>query len=215
MDFNDGEREQIDALKQWWKTYGKAVVVGVFLGLVALIGYQQWTAYTKSLGETASMEYELLMQALALDDNQAVRDRGTRLVDNYGGTPYANLAALALAKVYVEDADYPAAKGYLQRVMDNPELAELEHVARLRMARLMLAEGNASGALSLLQAAQPGSFKGLYDELIGDCHMALDNRDMARQAYEQALAADFQSDTATLEMKLDELGGREAESSSS
>ena len=210
MDFNDSEREQIDAFKQWWASYGKAIVVGVFLGLVALIGYQQWTAYTKSMGETASMEYELLIQALAQDDAQAVRDRGSRLVENYGSTPYANLAALALAKVYVEERDYAAAKGYLQRVLDKPGLAALEHVARLRMARLMLAEGDADGALSLLQAAQPGSFKGLYDELIGDSHLALDNREMARQAYEQALAADHHSDTATLEMKLDELGGAES-----
>lgn len=210
MDVTDSEREQIESLKHWWKTYGKAIVVGAFLGLVALIGYQQWTAYTKSMGETASMEYELLMQAQAQGDDQSVRDRGARLVENYKGTPYANLAALALAKVHVDAGEYAAAKGYLRQVLDTPGLAPLEHVARLRLARLMLAEGDATGALSLLQAAQPGSFKGLYDELIGDSHVAMDNPDMARHAYEQALAAEHHADTATLEMKLDELGGAES-----
>jgi predicted negative regulator of RcsB-dependent stress response len=204
----ESEREQIDAIKKWWNENGKAIVIGVILGLGSLIGWQQWQASVKAQRETASMEYDLLLSELDKKNYQGVKDHGARILSDFSNTPYAASAALALAKVDVEENDYAAAKTYLQMVIDQDKQPQLKQVAQLRKARLLLAEGETDQALALLKSVKAGGFTVAVNELEGDIQVALGNRDLARTAYQRALdAAEQGMDTSVLQMKLDDLGG--------
>ncbi len=211
MEVYDSEREQIEAIKKWWKENGKAVVTGLVLGLVALVGWQQWSAYTTSARETASIEYNLMMQALEQGDSEGARQRGLRILGEYGSTPYATLAALGLARLAVESDDLAAARAHLQLVIDTAAQEEIGHVARVRLARLMIAEQQPGQALKLLEAAEAGGFAALYDEIKGDAHAAMGNAAKARAAYERAISAyeEEGADTSFVKIKLDELGTAE------
>ena len=144
---------------------------------------------------------------------QAVKDRGTRIVSDFQKTPYAALSAMSLAKVAVEENDLVSAKTYLQMVIDQDKQPQLKQVAQLRMVRLLLAEDNASQALTLLKGVKTGGFAFAVNELEGDIHVALGNRDEARAAYQRAMdAIEPGMDTGQLQMKLDDVGGPEANS---
>ncbi len=208
MEVYDSEREQIEAMKKWWQQNGKAVITGLVLGVATLIGWQQWSAYITTSRETASVEYDVLMQELEMGQSDAARERGLRIIANYDNTPYAVLAALAVAKVTLESGDLVAARAHLESVIANAEQVELQHLARVRLARIQIAEGEPGRALTALQSASVAGFEGLYDEVIGDAHVALGNSEQARSAYESAIAIFDEKgvDTSFLRIKLDELG---------
>ncbi len=213
MEVYESEQEQIDALKKWWKENGKAVIVGAILGFGSLIGWQQWQANVQSQGESASLEYDVLLADLENNKYQEVKDRGAHILSNFQDTSYAALSAMSLAKVYVEEGDFDSAKTYLQIVIDQNDQPQLKQVAQLRLARLLLADGDAAQALSKLKAVKVGGFGAVVNELEGDIQVALGNRDKARAAYQQALdAIETGVDASLLKMKLDDVGGPEADS---
>jgi len=201
------EQEQIEAIKKWWKQNGKAVITGLILGLACLVGWQQWQASTQTARETASLEYSILLNELQAESYDAVRERASRILSLYGGTPYAAMAAMAAAKVNVETGELSAARTHLQLVIDTSKQEELVYVARARLARLMIDDGQASAAITLLKGVAAPAFDALYQEIIGDAYVAQDDSEQARAAYSAALASlDEGEDSSILQMKLDELG---------
>ncbi|HHJ80598.1 MAG TPA: tetratricopeptide repeat protein [Candidatus Tenderia electrophaga] len=213
MEVYESEQEQIDAIKKWWKENGKAVIIGAILGFGSLIGWQQWQANTQAQRESASLEYDVLLADLENKKYQQVKDRGARILSNYQDTSYAPLSAMSLAKVYVEEGDFASAKTYLQVAMDQDDQPQLKQIAQLRLARLLLADGDATQALSQLKAMKVGGFAAVVNELEGDIQVALGNRAQARIAYQQALdTIEAGVDAALLQMKLDDVGGPEADS---
>jgi predicted negative regulator of RcsB-dependent stress response len=206
----ESERDQLDALKKWWQHNSKAIIIGTILGLGSLIGWQQWQASTQAARESASLEYDVLLADLENHNYQGVKDRGANILNKFQGTPYAALTALAVAKVNVEEGDLAAARTYLQMVIDQKDQPQLQHVARLRLAQLLLAQDQAQQALDLVKAIDAAGFASAYDELKGDIHVALGNIAEARSAYERAIAAmDAAVDQTVIKMKLDDLGETE------
>jgi len=209
----ESEQEQIEAIKKWWKENGKAVIVGAILGFGSLIGWQQWQANEKTQRESASLEYDVLLADLENSNYQEVKNRGAHILSNFQDTSYAALSAMSLAKVYVEEGDLNSAKTYLQVVIDQDDQPQLKQVAQLRLVRLYLAEGDAAQALTKLKAIKVGGFGAVVNELEGDIQVALGNRGQARVAYQQALdAIETGVDASLLQMKLDDVGGPEADS---
>lgn len=211
MQVYDSEREQLDAIKQWWKENGKAIVIGAILGIGSLIGWQQWQANVQAARETASVEYDLMLAELENGNPEGVKERAGRILGEYPKTPYAVLSALSLARVYMDEGDAATARAYLQQVVEQDKQPQLKQVAQLRLARLLLAEGEAGQALTLVNGMAPSGFEVPLNELRGDIHIAQGDRDEARAAYQRALEA-FEPglDSTMLQMKLDEVGGPEA-----
>lgn len=199
--------------QKWWKENGKAIIIGAILGFGSLIGWQQWQANVQAGREMASLDYDVMLAELENSNYQGVKERGSRILSDFSDTPYAVLSAMTLAKVYVEEGDFASAKTYLQLVIDQDKQPQLKQVAQLRMARLLLAEGDASQALSMLNSIEVGGFGVAVNELEGDIHVALGNKDQARAAYQRALDAIEQGlDPSVLQMKLDDVGGPEVDS---
>jgi predicted negative regulator of RcsB-dependent stress response len=111
------------------------------------------------------------------------------LVSDYSGSPYATLAALAMAKLRVEDGELEAAQTQLQWAVDNAGADYLRTIARLRLARVKLALGDPDGAEAELAAAGPAAdTEAVFVELRGDILSARGDLDGAAAAYGQALA---------------------------
>ena len=70
-------------------------------------------------GEEASNIYFTLENALAKGEEGIVTDRAGTLIGQYTKTPYATLAALALAKQKLEQGELEAAQAQLQWALDN------------------------------------------------------------------------------------------------
>lgn len=189
MDVHETEEQQVEALKKWWKENGSSIITGVLLGLAVLFGARTWFSYQETQAGNASNIYSVMMSALDNGQEAAVTEQAGILIADYSGTPYATLAALALAKVKLGQGELAAAHAQLQWALENTSSDVLRHTVRLRLARVMIDEDNLGGAESLLAESTPEpAFDPLYAELRGDIQLARGNASIARAEYEQALA---------------------------
>ncbi len=206
MDHYQTDDERVESIKKWWSSNGSSVITGIVMGVAVIVGWQYWTSYKASQGEEASSIYELVMTALQDGKIEVVEVQGTRILDEYSGTPYATLAALSLAKVAVDQGEYDMAMGYLEWVIANSDQVAMTNVARLRLARVMLAVGRLDEAQAELTKVTDASFTAEKEELKGDIHVAANEPGKARAAYEAARAASgFRGAADWLQMKLDDL----------
>ena len=189
MDVNLTDDEKLAEVKKWWGENGGSIITGVVLGLAVLFGSKAWFAYQDRKAETASNIYTTLMVALERGQNQIVSEKAGVLVSDYTGTPYATLAALALARMNIEADELAVAQSHLQWVIDNTHSDLTRETARLRLARVMIAMDNLDGALALLDQAEPDSaFDPLYIEVRGDVDVARGDLAAANKTYQAALA---------------------------
>jgi predicted negative regulator of RcsB-dependent stress response len=190
MDAHLTDDEKLAEVKKWWGENGGSIITGVVLGLAVLFGGKAWFAYQERNAETASNIYTTLMTALEGGDEQVVNERAAMLISDYSSTPYAALAALALARINIEADELEAAQSRLQWVMDNSDSDTMRDTARLRMARVLVAMGSLDAATSLLDQATTGTpFDPLYTEVRGDIDVARGDRAAANKAYQAALDA--------------------------
>jgi predicted negative regulator of RcsB-dependent stress response len=190
MEINATEEQQLEAIKGWWKENASSIITGLLLGLALLFGAKSWFAYKDRKAESASNIYVSLMSTLAHGDETLIDDRAGMLIGDYSSTPYAVLAAMALAKQKLGQNELKVAHAQLQWALDRADSGAMKQLVRLRLARVMAAEGNLDGADALLAKLPPDSaFTPLYDEVKGDIFAARGANDKARAEYEVALAA--------------------------
>jgi len=201
------DEDQLEDFKKWWQRNGRSVTTGAVIGLAAVLGLRAWWNYQERQRESASTEYEQFQSDFAQGNIESVLKRGNYLIENYSGTPYAVIAALTLAKVHVDHGELPAAKQQLQWVVDKAKEPELVHIARLRLARVIAAEGDPAAAIKLLEGVDAGAFAASYDELKGDLYAAAGDRDKARAAYHKTITElNAGAGSDLVQMKLDDLG---------
>ena len=190
MDTNLTDEERLDLIKKWWRENGSSIITGVVLGLAVLFGGKAWFSYQETNAQTASNIYVTLMSALEAGDALVVAEKTGVLVSEYGGTPYATLAALAMAKIKIEAGELNDAQAQLRWVLDNSKSEIFRDTARLRLARVLIAMEDLDAAEALLQEPVSGNaFDPLYTEVKGDVNIARGDIPAAHLAYQEALAA--------------------------
>ncbi len=207
MSLEQTEEEQVEALKNWLKKNGSALIFGLALGLAAIGGYRFWTDYQSNQSQKASLIYSNLQNYLVSGDSARVFEAGRQLVKHFSGTPYAALAALGMARMSVESNSLDAAEVHLRWVIKNANQDGLKHIARLRLARVLAAEKKYDQALALVNDNSQASYASLYSEVRGDILYAQKHPEQARSAYQQALETIAEGDRrrALIEMKMDDL----------
>lgn len=202
------DEEQVEALKRWWEKNGKLVIVFGILFVAGVVGGNVWNDFQRANTEKASGEYDLMIQEMQESKTESAMQRGALLMEAHRDSPYASLAALAVAKMEVEKGDLAAAALRLKWVIDNGTMAEVDHVARLRLIRVLLEEKKFDEALGHTNIAEMGKFKAEYDMLKGDIYAAKGDRDQARSAYQAAMDGELSPQTQNeLRLKLDDVGG--------
>jgi predicted negative regulator of RcsB-dependent stress response len=187
---NETEEQQIAQLKKWWSENATSIIVGVAIGLAGVFGSKAWIGYQQGLSERAATIYTVMMQGLDEGNRQRVSERADTLITQYSSTPYASLAALALAKMQSQDGDLDAAGSQLQWVLDNGKVDVVNDTARLRLARVLIAQQRLDEAEVLLgQPRSTTAFDNLYGEVAGDVHSARGDAAGASESYQRALAA--------------------------
>ena len=177
------EEQQVEAIKEWWKQNGSSVLLGIGLGVGAILSWNGWQGYQESKAMEASDKYTEISEAVAAGDTGKVAAIADELRDDHGGSSFAAMASLLEAKVAAESDNLDVAAEQLQWVVDNSSLEELKTVAAIRKARVLLADGKAENALEVLPDVASGGFAGLAAEVRGDIHLALGQSEKAREAY--------------------------------
>ncbi|GJM05488.1 MAG: membrane protein [marine bacterium B5-7] len=208
MDVYKTEEEQVEAIKKWWQENGKSIIAGVVIGITAIFGWRAYDNHTAVQAEQASVLYEQMLVAARTNDEENALVYANRIFDDYKGSTYAVFASLMLAKVAAEAGELEEAETHLRWVVKNSSQAEFEHIARLRLARVLIASDKLELATNTLNVSKPGDFVARYDELRGDIYVKQGKADEAIKAYEKSLANSKGSGDAQtmLQMKLNDLG---------
>lgn len=209
MAYDLEEQEQIATLKGWWKDNGNFVLgalVAVSLAVSGWFGWQNWKA---GQAASAGAQYEALVRAAQGGDLKAMREAGAALAENYAGTVYASLGALASAKTLFDRGDLKGARAQLQWVLDKGASDDFKDLARLRMAAVLLDEKGYDEALKLMEAKPAAALEPQYAAMKGDLLLAKNQPAEAKAAYRAALekAGGSEAFRASVQMRLDALGG--------
>ncbi|AIW18017.1 tetratricopeptide repeat protein [Vibrio coralliilyticus] len=202
MELYDTEEQQVEAIKDWWKENGKAVIFGAVIGLGGLFGWRYYQDSVTAAQEAASESYTKAVQELAAkgaEGEGAVQS----FIDANKETQYAVLAALQLAKVQVEAGSLDEALAQLEWAKTATEDQALNSVISFRLARLKAEQGEFDAAVSELAAINDESWAGRVAELKGDILLRKGDAEGAYAAYTEAQQADDASQT--IQMKLDDL----------
>lgn len=181
--WNDDEK--VEQLKKWWKKYGNLLSTAIVIVLAGLVGWQYWQRHETKISAQASIEYENL---LASEQTQptATANLAEELKKNFSSTPYADLAAFMLAKKAIDVQDYATAIRQLQWVVAHARSKNLAELARIRLARIFLAQDHAQAALDILNTNLQ-VYPGLGALLKGSAYQALGKLNQARIAYQFAV----------------------------
>lgn len=204
MEVYTTENEQVDALRRFFAENGKALAVGVVLGIGALVGWRIWQSHQDSNMLAASQSYQQTSEALAAGKSGDVAAAEQFIQAN--GNSYGVMAALELAKHFVEQKDFAKAEQQLVLAQGKAKEDNLLSVVNLRLARVQLQEKKLDEALKTLDGVKGEGWAAMLADIRGDVLLAKGDAKGAREAYSKGLESNpSQAQQALLRMKLNNL----------
>ena len=200
--------ERAEQVRRFVRDNALVAVLALAVGIGGVAGYRYWQAKRTGGAEHAEAQYETVIAALSSGDRERAGQLSKELRMEHAGSPYADQADLAIAKLSVARRDYDDAAQVLRSVMDGAKDPLLRQVARLRLARVNIEQGKHDEALALLADENAGAFVALYHDARGDAYAAKGDVEAARKEYSEALIADETSpslDSAYVALKRDAL----------
>lgn len=175
--------------KYFWQKYGNAVTTIILIVLLIIVGWQYWQRREVKLTTQASAIYENLLVSYANQNSTQAQALANQIMDDYSRTPYATLAAFLLAKQAVEQNQLSVAIDKLQWVIKQTKDPSFKAIAQIRLARVLLANQQATQALEIINTVEAKDFLAEADAVKGDSYFALKQFPQAKTAYQQALTA--------------------------
>ena len=187
------EEEQVEALKRWWDENGKSTIAAIIIAISGTVIWQTWQGQQEATQAGASDAYQYLMNSLSAaqetGNNEPAISAARELKESFGGTSYAQFAALHLARMQVTEGDLASAETELRWVLaEAPKGSDIAQITELRLARVVAAKGDVDQALAILASAQGGAYAASAAMARGDILNAAGRDAEARAAYTEARA---------------------------
>lgn len=208
MDEYLSEKEQIDAMRSWWKENGTFVIVGLLVGVGAVVGITQWRSAQVAEQEAASVLFEALADEVAENRLEPAAEVADDIYAQYPVSIYADQARLAMARLYMDQGRDQDAAETLQALVDGGSDPQMRMVGRLRLAKVLLYQDKAEEVVALVQDHTETGMGPRFNEVLGDAHFDLGQYAEAEAAYLAALGAPMASqlvDGNLLRMKINDL----------
>jgi predicted negative regulator of RcsB-dependent stress response len=187
MNIYVSEKEQIQLMKDWLKEYGPTILTAIVVFMTVSIGWRYWQQYTTRQKSLASIAYTQMFTARAQHKSEEAQLFANNLVKNFPRSPYASFAAMILAQEAVAANNLAEAKKNLLWVMQHASRDELRELARIRQARILLAQNKPEEVLLLLAQGKSSMYAAAKEEIKGDAFSMQHNRQEGRAAYVKAL----------------------------
>jgi predicted negative regulator of RcsB-dependent stress response len=198
------ENEQVDALRRFFIEYGKALAIGVVIGIGALLGWRYWQSHQQAEMTGASQSYQQASEALT-----GGKADGVALAEKFiekNANNYGVLAALQLAQHEVDQKNFAKAEQQLAWAQGQTKDENLKSLIDLRLARVQLQENKLDDALKTLDLIKATGWVAMAQDIRGDVLVKKGDVKGAREAYSKGLASDAsQSLQGLLRMKLNNL----------
>ena len=201
--------EQGEIVKKWLSENGSAIVMGLVIAFGGLFGFKQWQGWQENSRQAAAVEFEVMTDLLSTGQLDAAVANFQNLQDEYAKSPYTSMAALQFARARIAVNQPDLAVGLYEFVMENGYPKAMKVVARERLARVLLDQGQPDAAMALIDGATDiTGFESRFAEVRGDIHLDQGRVEDAVSAYQEALELlePGAGDRGFLVMKLQSLG---------
>ena len=167
--------------------YGGYVIFGVAAGALLLFGYNYYQNSKRQGQLEASALYEQLTTHVVDSNLDEAEVLAGELGTMYADTSYSAQAKLAIARLYMDQNRDQDAADVLNELLAGDNGAALKHVARLRLAKILLYQDKAQEVVDLLENEDNPAFSAAYGEVLGDAYYALGRIEDAQSAYQRVL----------------------------
>ncbi len=204
MEIYQTEEQQVEAIKSYWQENGNTIIAGIVLGFAGFIGFNVYQDNKLENELTISDNYQILVEN-ASKDKAAFNENAAKFINDNGETSYVSLTALALAKNAAAEKNWAEVKTQLNAAIASAPSEGITGIASLRLARVQVQLAEYEQALATLAKPLPASFTAAVEETKGDTYLLQGKKELARNAYQAAIAADGLASSPALQMKLDDL----------
>ena len=204
MEVYQTEEQQVDAIKSYWKENGSYIIAGLVIGLAGYVGFNFYKDGQVAEETARSDAYQVILENSDKDGAEFTKAGDAFIVEN-SNTSYAALTALSLAKEVASHKDWAQAAKYLTTAIESTPNPGIKGIATVRLARVQIQLAEFDKALTTLSTQLPESFLAAVEEVKGDAYLKQGKTELARNAYQAALAADGSTSSPALQMKLDDL----------
>jgi len=183
---DSADQEQIDQLKYFWSVYGTLITWAVLLVAGAFVAWNGWQYMERSKAAQASALYEEIERSAQAGDMGRVEKSFELMKDKFSGTPYAQQAGLAVAKVQHEKGNDETSRSSLGWVGEHAVDPGYQAIAKLRLAGELLDTKSYEDALKQLNGNFPKEFEPLVADRKGDVYQVQGKRVEAQAEYKKA-----------------------------
>lgn len=202
------EQEQLDELKHFWNKYGNAITWVLIVVFGAIAAWNGWNYWQRQQAAQAAALYDEVERSAGAGDLGRLEQALADVRGKFGGTTYAQQAALLAAKVFIDKGKADAGREALTWVADKASDPGYQATAKLRLAGLMIEAKAYDDALKQLSGPFPASFEPLAADRRGDVYNLQGKKAEAKAEYTKAYQGlDGRSELRQLvEVKLNALG---------
>ncbi|MCT4701473.1 YfgM family protein [Enterobacteriaceae bacterium H20N1] len=188
MEVYENENDQVEAVKRFFAENGKALVVGVVLGIGALVGWRYWNSHQADSAMASSLEYQNVTSAVNASQ-PATLSAAEKFAAETKNT-YGALASLELAQKYVDNNDLAKAAAQLQQGLSNTSDANLQALINVRLARIQIQQKQADTALKTLDGIKGEGWVAIVADLRGEALLSKGDKQGARDAWSKGAQTD-------------------------
>ncbi|CBG89201.1 YfgM family protein [Citrobacter rodentium] len=182
MEMYENENDQVEAIKRFFAENGKALAVGVILGVGALIGWRYWTSHQTESARSASLSYQNVVSSLNAGKAENLTTAEKFAAENKN--TYGALASMELAQQFVERSQLDKAVAQLQQGLAATSDENLKAVISLRLARVQVQLKQADTALKTLDTIKGEGWAAIVADLRGEALLSKGDKQGARSAWE-------------------------------
>lgn len=180
--------EQSERVKSWLRENGSAIVMGLVLAFGIMFGFRQWQAWETSKRQQASAEYQVIVSFIEADNMDAAVPNYEVLKTEYPKSAYTSMASMVMARARLQAGQLDLAATALKHAMDTAQPNAVRVIARERLARVRLSQGDTEAAMALLDGASSEiGFEAQFAEIRGDIQRANGETELAIQSYQISL----------------------------
>ncbi|CAI9398077.1 TPA: YfgM family protein [Citrobacter amalonaticus] len=182
MEIYENENDQVDAIKRFFAENGKALAVGVILGVGALVGWRYWNSHQTESARSTSLSYQTVVSSLSAGKAEDLSAAEKFAADNKNA--YGALASMELAQQFVDQNQLEKAAAQLQQGLAATSDENLNAVITLRLARVQVQLKQADTALKTLDSVKGEGWAAIVADLRGEALLSKGDKQGARSAWE-------------------------------
>ncbi|WP_440683127.1 YfgM family protein [Cysteiniphilum halobium] len=205
------DNNELDKVKLLWKKYGSKLITLLCIILIIIITWQYWQKRKLENNVQAAELYQnlALIADNASSNSEAILNQAQNLINLYPKSIYADFARLEIAKQSVLKHQLDEAVVSLKQIANSSVNPNLQAIAKLRLARVELAQNKTAEAIATLNSITLAGFGLSRNMLLGDAYFINKDYAQAKTYWQNALSEANKPELANiknlLQMKIDNL----------